>query len=143
MTKRSHGSKLIRLSKKHGVNPTIPTCFYCGEKKNEIILAGELPGDAEAPKDAVWDHVPCDQCKRWMQKGVIVISIRDGETGENPYRTGGWVVLTESAVRKFASPMAVQDMLRSRVCFMPDEVWDHLKLPRDKAFVGLPKSENN
>ena len=42
--------KSIRLSKEHGVNPAIPICYFCGEEKNEIVLAGRLPQDVEAPK---------------------------------------------------------------------------------------------
>ena len=37
----------IKISQKHGVNPTIPICFWCGKEKNEIALLGKLPGDAE------------------------------------------------------------------------------------------------
>ena len=32
----------IKLSPKHGLNPTIATCFYCGKDKNELILAGKI-----------------------------------------------------------------------------------------------------
>ena len=42
----------IRLSPKHGVNPAVPLCFLCGQAKNEIVLAGRLPGDVEAPRAA-------------------------------------------------------------------------------------------
>ena len=28
----------IRVSDKHGVNPSIPSCFYCNEQKSEIVL---------------------------------------------------------------------------------------------------------
>lgn len=30
----------VRLHPKYGVNPTIPTCFWCGKDKNEIALLG-------------------------------------------------------------------------------------------------------
>ena len=30
----------IKLSKKHGLQPTIPLCPYCGKEKNEIALLG-------------------------------------------------------------------------------------------------------
>lgn len=41
----------IKLSPKHGVNPTIPVCFFCGKPKNEIALMGRMGGkeDIEAP----------------------------------------------------------------------------------------------
>ena len=55
-------SRSIRISEKHGVNPTIPICFYCGEDKNEVALLGKLHGDKEAPM-RMWingDYEPDD-----------------------------------------------------------------------------------
>lgn len=118
----------MRLSPKHGVNPTIPHCFLCGEAKNEIILAGHLKGDAEAPKNMVWDKEPCDKCKEHMEMGIILISVRNGESGENPYRTGGWIVLKEEAFRRIFN--GCDDVLEKRMAFVPDEVWDKIGFPR-------------
>ena len=50
----------IRLSKKYGLNPAIPHCFYCNEAKKEVILAGAFGGGKEAPRAAVWDLLPSD-----------------------------------------------------------------------------------
>ena len=55
-------SDSITISKKHGVNPSINTCFWCGGDKN-IILFGKLPNDAEAPRNVCMDYQPCDKCK--------------------------------------------------------------------------------
>ena len=46
----------IRLSKKYGVNPSIPICFWCGQEKNEIALLGHIGDgrrgeDLEAPRN--------------------------------------------------------------------------------------------
>jgi len=124
-------SKSIRLSPKHGVNPTIPFCLFCNEPKHEVILAGYLPGDQEAPTRAVWDRQPCEKCKEHMASGVVLISVRDGESGDNPYRTGGWVVVTDDAIRKVIQTPEVRDaILKRRVAFIPDEVWYSMGLPR-------------
>lgn len=59
-------SRSIRISEKHGANPTIPICFFCGEDKNEVALLGKLSGDKEAPM-RMWingDYEPCDECKK-------------------------------------------------------------------------------
>ena len=55
----------MKLSPKHGLNPLIPGCFWCGESKNEIALLGRLPGDAEAPRSAVWSKLfsGAEECK--------------------------------------------------------------------------------
>jgi hypothetical protein len=122
----------IRVSPKHGVNPTIPICFFCAKQKNEIILVGRLKGDIEAPQHLVWNNVPCDECKEWMKRGIILISIQDADVGkENPYRTGGWVVVTEEALARIvATKSLLETILRERVVFIPDQVWDQIVLPR-------------
>lgn len=64
----------IRLSPKHGLNPTIPVCFWCGKERNEIALLGRVgKSDAEAPMHAVIDFVPCDECRQKMELGFTVM----------------------------------------------------------------------
>lgn len=121
----------IRLSEKHGVNPTLGRCFYCGGETNEIGLLGRLPGDAEAPRRAVLSMEPCGTCAEHMKAGVI--EVRDGEEGENPYRTGAMSVMRDDAVRRLIQPPALaDDVLRRRMCFVPAAVWTMLGLPRTK-----------
>lgn len=124
----------IRLSEKHGVNPTIPHCFYCNQPKNELILMGRLPGDAEAPRGTVFDKEPCDKCKEFMTQGIILISTKNEDEGKaNPYRTGGWCVVKERAIEGIVQPQAlVEQILKARVCFIPDAVWDMIGLPREE-----------
>ena len=131
--KRLPTTNSIALSEKHGINPTIPRCFFCGKDKNEIILMGRLKGDAEAPKGVVFDHSPCDTCQGYMEKGIILISIDEEKTidPQNPLRTGGWVVVKEEAVRRLPiEETSKQDLLLKRVAFVPDRDWDALGLPR-------------
>lgn len=122
----------IRLSEKHGVNPSVSVCFYCGEDKNELVLPGRLPRDAEAPRRAVWSMEPCDQCKEWMAQGVVLISTRDGEAGGNdPYRTGQLCVIKDEALKRIVQPKELlDDILRRRFCFIEDQTWDAIGLPR-------------
>lgn len=125
-------SKGIYLSEKHGVNPAIPLCFFCQQPKNEVILPGRMKGDAEAPKNAVWDMEPCDECQGHMQKGILLMSIDPSRSTErnNPYRTGGWVVITEEAFRRIFSGEESKKALEFRWTFMDDETWDAVGLPR-------------
>ena len=72
-------SKSIKLSPEHGVNPTIPVCFFCGEAKNEIALLGKIGGkneDIQAPQYMVLDYEPCDKCKEQWSQGVALIEVR-------------------------------------------------------------------
>lgn len=123
--------KNIRLHPEHGLNPTLPLCYFCGKPKNEIILAGDACR-GKAPRGAVWDKVPCDECADLMQRGCMIIEVRDGEEkkgGDNPYRTGRiWVVTKEAAGRMFKQP--------APVAFMEESVARGLGL-HDFAGVGL------
>lgn len=78
--------KGIRISKKHGLNPSITHCEICG-KEIGIALLGYIKGDKEAPRN-IYQGI-CDDCKNVIdQGGVMIIEVRDGERGPNPYRTG-------------------------------------------------------
>lgn len=108
----------ILLSEKHGINPTIPVCYYCGKEKNEVALMGRLPGDAKADSKMVVDMSPCDDCADLMKKGVMLIGVRDGETGDNPYRTGSVMVVSqEAAERIFGGSYE-----KNRACFVYDSI---------------------
>jgi hypothetical protein len=120
-------TKGIRISEKHGVNPMIPTCFFCGKDKNEIVLLGRLPNDKEAPMHGVINKEPCDECKSFMEQGVILVSVKDGTDRDNPYRTGGFVVITEDAAERIFGDY----IGKNRFAFVEDEAWDKLGLPRD------------
>lgn len=73
----------IPLSEKHGVNPTIPTCFYCLEPMNEILLLGKLPGDVKAPMNCGIFHMePCDVCQDRRKERVHFIVLKDEQTIE-------------------------------------------------------------
>jgi len=120
----------IRVSERHGVNPSVMLCFYCQESMG-VALMGRIKGDKQAPREAVFDHEPCDTCKGHMEKGIILISVRNEDEGnENPYRTGGWVVITDEAIERMIEPEDVrQSILTRRIAFVPDAAWEMLGLP--------------
>lgn len=71
-------AKSIPLSPKHGLNPTIPVCAWCGKEKNEIALMGRIKTDVkgedpQAPMHCVLDYEPCDECKAQWSQGVAVL----------------------------------------------------------------------
>ena len=109
----------IRLSKKHGVNPTIKVCFFCGEDTNEIAFLGKLPNDEEAPKRTILDYCPCDKCKEKMDEGVTLIevdysspckypSISKDSDGHEVFPTGRWCVITKEGAEKIFGEHADQ-----------------------------------
>lgn len=94
----------FRISAKHGVNPSIDTCFICGKETN-IVLFGTSYKDengktAEAPMKTCTGDL-CEDCKKIIDEGgIFFIAVKDGETGKNPYRTGQVAALKEEAVQR-------------------------------------------
>ena len=105
-------SKGITLSKKHGVNPSMDICFWCGEPKG-LALFGRLKGDAEAPKRMVTSLEPCDKCKEKFKLGVHLIEVTDDGSrfgdnkafafvdteGKPHWPTGRYVVMKPEAMK--------------------------------------------
>ena len=109
----------VRLSKKHGVNPTIPVCAWCGEQKNEIAMLGQIDkADSEAPKNCVLDYNPCDKCAEQWSQGVAILEATTHrpqpyrppmkqDKGIDIYPTMRMVVINpESASQIFGSEMS-------------------------------------
>jgi hypothetical protein len=153
---------MIRLSGKHGVNPSIGKCFYCLED-DAIVLFGALPDDAEAPRCCgVINLQPCHKCKEHMKQGIILISVQDGGMASlekeqreymaklealpeakkkrarpfipNPYRTGGWWVVTEDGLKSIlgADSEVFEKVNKHRWSFVEDSVAESIGLKREK-----------
>ena len=98
-------SKSIKLSPQHGLNPTIPVCFFCGKDKNEIVLLGKINReDDEAPMKMIVDFEPCEECKKKFAEGVLLIEVTQSPEyigmpiAENAYPTGRYVVVKPEAL---------------------------------------------
>jgi hypothetical protein len=63
-----------------------------------------------------------------MKDGFILISVRDGSSKEEPYRTGKWCVIKEEAMRRLVAYMN-QPVPKSRMIFVEDRLWLALRLP--------------
>lgn len=146
----------ILLDPTHGVNPGLEQCFICGEAKG-VILWGKLKtstrealrkggtpasNSGEAPQMMCLDKEPCQKCHEHMKMGIILISVREPQNEDeekNPYRTGGWVVVKEDLIRRAVKPPEFADnILKKRMAFVPDDVWDWLKLPRGERKANEP-----
>lgn len=130
-------SKGIKISPKHGLNPTIPVCFWCGKQKNEIALMGHMKDDIEAPKNMVLDYVPCEECQNHMAMGVAVLEASDhpNTEGQPPMQKGVYptsrfvVVTTECADRVFS---AYAPWSEGKKVFVDSDVFSHF-LPDDQS----------
>ena len=127
----------IKISPKHGLNPTIPVCFWCGKQKNEIALMGRMKDDIEAPKNMVLDYVPCEECQSHMAMGVAVLEASDhpNTEGQPPMQKGVYptsrfvVVTTECADRVFN---AYAPWSEGKKVFVDSDVFSHF-LPDDPS----------
>jgi len=108
-------------------------CFLCGEPKG-IVIDRRLKDSLQ--REAVYNFEPCDTCKEWMKKGIILISVSNDsyeKHHDNPYRTGGWIVLKEDAFLGLPITQLVKnEILEKRFAFIPDEAWDYFGLPREE-----------
>jgi len=137
-------------------------CFFC---LKEIGIALDKRLRDSLPHKAVYDMAPCDQCKKYMDMGIILIGVRESdmervqrEQGEhaskyeftsprnippfipNPYRTGHWHVVSEDFIRRnIASPNLVEQIIRVRWAFIPE--WMGAQLDTFAKETGVPTGE--
>jgi len=121
-------SNSIRLSPKHGLNPSITKCFTCGEDYG-LLLLGKIvhrKEDGSAIRDGEDEQAPmyvhhglCKKCEEAIKTGVFIIAVRDGETGDNPYRTGQLICITEEAFNRILN----KPIPEKRICFMEETLF--------------------
>lgn len=127
----------IALSPKYGVNPSVQQCYVCGEDVGVILFGHmkdkgasrkrcaeprEAQSDIEAPRTVCLDKEPCDKCKEHMKQGIILIGVRDGESGENPYRTGEFLVIKQEAAERLFCGEGGKKALEMRMAFVEQKV---------------------
>lgn len=134
----------IPISAKHGVNPTIPICFWCGGHKEEVALLGKLPRDKKAPMYTLIDYEPCKKCEEGMSKGITFIEVNKTPVINNqPSIAPGMYPTSRIAVIKEESVKAIiqdEDMLNkvisSKKCLIDSESWKGIGLPTEEDDHG-------
>ena len=128
--------KSITLSPKHGVNPSIPTCFWCGQPKNEIVLFGRLPGDREAGMNCgPINYEPCNECQNNMALGITLIEatmcpVHDKQAAmSGAYPTGRWLVISKEAAQRIFTSDILPDVLKRGKAFMAQDAFGLLLQP--------------
>lgn len=122
----------IRISPKHGLNPTIPVCFFCGKPKNELVLMGKLKGDIEAPKNLCLDYEPCDACKALFEGNILLMGVTTAPNGNqspiqnNLYPTGSYMVITREAARRVFQEEVAKTILEKGKAFLEEPVLQDL-----------------
>ncbi len=141
----------MRLHSKYGVNPTIPTCFWCGEGKDEIVFVGaegnkifpERGGEAPM-RGPVMDYEPCTKCAENIAKGAHMIEVTetssDGrppigkdEGGRPAYPTGRFAVVTAEGVRHIINPPELAEgIIKRGAALVPTEAFELILPPNEE-----------
>lgn len=104
------------MSTEDTIGTALTTCYFCGGS-NEVIINTKLTKQhADAVKELngkVVSMHPCDKCDEYMKKGIILLTIDSSKSDKNwnivppskpkhwipnPYRAGGFAVITEEGL---------------------------------------------
>jgi hypothetical protein len=134
-------SGTIRVSEKYGVNPFMPSCYYCGKSTEEIILPGRVlekgtceEVDMSRENGKVLDRRPCPKCAEHMKVGIIFISVMDGQEElmrkqVEPFRTGAlWVVKREAVAIMLEGQDVLDKVMEMGWTYIPDKVAEMMGL---------------
>ena len=132
--------KSIKLSPKHGLNPTIPVCFWCGNDKNEIAIVGRVNRDDDKmPMRSFLDYEPCESCQAKMKLGVTVIEATTTPNSRtnvpmqpNAYPTGRWSVVTRDFINRLTNNNP--KFAETNILFMDKE-------PYNDIFASVPEKD--
>lgn len=130
-----------------GNHVALTRCYFCGEADKILLCAKYRPdgrGGMVPAKDMsefdgkVIDKEPCPKCQEHMKNGVILISVSDdSEDGSEPYRTGGWWVVKDEAIKRMVKPPELAEKIISqRVTFVPNQACKILHLPGAEQLVN-------
>lgn len=124
-----------RTPEKDSLGVAMIRCYFCGEPKGIVMNTRLHPAYArkvEKAHNKVIDMEPCDKCKEWMKKGIILIGVRDDD---KEYRTGRFAVVTENAIQEMLEGTpTLERVLQHRVAFIDETTWHA---------VGLPEGDYN
>lgn len=135
----------IKISQNHGVNPSIPICFFCHRPKNEIVLMGKLKDDRKAPMYCIVDQEPCDKCKKDMAMGIALVGTRNTPVSEQQpaigndlYLTGDFIVIAETFVQNIFKPEDVDTILANKKALVPQELLDDIMATAKDNNIDVP-----
>ena len=152
------------MSQQPSLEVALTKCYYCGEGDRIVLNIRLHPGFAYQVKQMhgkVIDTAPCSKCEEWMKQGIILITIDDKKSGDgwskpdlveykergitktyrpppNPYRTGGFFVITEDAMNRLVHGDEIKSFaVLHRFMFIEHEAAEKLGL-----FTATPKLES-
>lgn len=115
----------IRISPEHGVNPSIAVCFFCGKDKG-LVMLGKLKGDAKAPKRAIYDYKPCEECQKKLAQGVGVIEVTTVNNQTIPIQPGAWPTGRWCVIPKEAAERLFKEQAKHPIVLLEDCLYKEL-----------------
>ena len=111
-------------------------CYFCNEPST--VLIDKRMRNTLTRNMGVIDMTPCSECKKLMELGVMLISIRDETTEEemkgpipNPHRTGCVCVVKDEAIPRMMEGKEAEFALKHRFMFITDSAWKVYGLPTE------------
>ena len=127
----------IKLSKEHGVNPSICCCEICGAEYG-LVLFGKLAKDAKAPIRVT--RGICKDCDTLIKSGgVIVIEVEDSTDKKEPIRTGRTIGLTKA----FRDRNNIDSPIAYCVKSIFDKLFEQVKADLENKPVSDLSEQNN
>jgi len=107
-------------------------CYFCGKDDTIVMntkLTEKMAKKVEGMHGKVINMDPCPECKGYMEKGIILLTIDEDKSEPgwnedsmpNPYRTGGFFVLKDEACERFMSPDMFEWAKKNRFLFIEHE----------------------
>ena len=132
---------MARLEQTKKANAALTKCYFC-LKDFQILLArkytqqGEPLTDLAPLNGKVIDMSPCNECSDHMKQGVVLLSIDNSKSDKdwhrqkmpNPYRTGGYFVLKDEAIKRIFSEKMSTWAIKHRWIFAEHEACERLGL---------------
>lgn len=130
-------------------------CYFCGDSGTVLISQRPTNKFVDEADGKVTDMTPCSRCADFMEQGVIIIAIDEAKSGPNwfkekmpnPWRTGGWWVVTDQFVRRVITPNEMADWaIQHRWMFAADDacrkmgLYDQITEEKD-ASAGMETKE--
>lgn len=120
----------MNLHPKHGFNPAIQNCFWCGESKGVLLLGAAIKD--EAPREMVTDYEPCDKCAESFKQGILVVEASETPLQANQpildqgYPTGSYWVVTSDWVKRSFKPDIAETIIKANKMMISKEFADML-----------------
>lgn len=127
------------MNERDGFGVALMKCFFCGNDGIIVmnrILSPIRKKQVEEMHGKVANMVPCSRCEQLMKQGVILLtydpdkSDPDWNTKQipDPYRTGGYFVVTEAFCAELMPPDLLKRALKNRWMFIEHEAAESIGL---------------